>query len=79
MRTNGRRSGNGRFKEVADCILPFEAVFDEAAMSTADIAKKFGFSRASGFEDFRNRLKEQLDVGSKKILGISIAKSNLCI
>jgi hypothetical protein len=31
-------------------------------MSTADAVKKFGFSRASGFEDFRNRLMEQLVV-----------------
>jgi hypothetical protein len=55
-------------------------LFDEATMSTADTAKKFGFSRASGFEDFRNRLMEQLAVGSEKILGVSIAnKSNLCI
>ena len=38
-------------------------------MSTADAAKKFGFSRASGFEDFRDRLMEQLAVGSEKILG----------
>ena len=70
MRINGRRSGNGRFKEVADRILPFEALFDEAAMSTADAAKKFGSSRASGFEDFRNRLMEQLVVRSEKILGV---------
>jgi hypothetical protein len=42
-------------------------------------AKKFGFSRASGFEDFRDRLMEQLAVGSAKILGVNIAKSNLCI
>jgi hypothetical protein len=48
-------------------------------MSTVDAAKKFGFSRASGFEDFRDRLMEQLAVGSEKILGLSIAKSNLCI
>ena len=48
-------------------------------MSTADAAKKFGFSRASGFEDFRDRLMEQLAVGSEKILGVSIAKSDLCI
>jgi hypothetical protein len=59
--------------------MPFEALFDEAAMSTADAAKKFGFSRASGFEDFRDKLMEQLAVGSEKILGVSIAKSNLCI
>ena len=48
-------------------------------MSTADAAKKFGFSRASGFEDFRDRLVEQLAVGSEKILGVSIAESNLGI
>jgi hypothetical protein len=44
-------------------------------MSTADAAKKFGFSRASRFEDFRDRLMEQLAVGSEKILGVSIAES----
>jgi hypothetical protein len=48
-------------------------------MSTADAAKKFGFSRAYGFEDFRDRLMEKLAVGSEKILGVSIAKSNLSI
>ena len=48
-------------------------------MSTADAAKKFGFSRASRFEDLRDRLMEQLEAGSKKILGVSIAESNLCI
>ena len=48
-------------------------------MSTADAAKKFGFSRASRFEDFRDRLMEQLAVGSEKILGVSIAESNLGI
>jgi ACT domain-containing protein len=64
---------------VADGILPFEALFDEATMSTADAAKKFGFSRASGFEDFRDRLMEQLAVDSEKILGVSIAESNLGI
>ena len=48
-------------------------------MSRANAVKKFGFSRASGFEDFRDRLMEQLAVGSEKILGVSIAKSDLCI
>jgi hypothetical protein len=48
-------------------------------MSTADAVKKVGFSRASGFEDFRDRLMEQLAVSREKILGVSIAKSDLCI
>jgi hypothetical protein len=51
---------------VADGILPFEALFDEATMSTADAAEKFGFSRASGFEDFRDRLIEQLAGGRQR-------------
>jgi hypothetical protein len=37
--------------------LPFEALINEAVMSTADATKKFGFSRASGFEDFPDRLQ----------------------
>ena len=57
----------------------FRGAIDEAAMSTADTAKKFGFSRASGFEDLRDGLMEQLAVGSEKILGVSIAESNLGI
>ena len=57
---------------MVDCILSFEALFNEAAMSTADAAKKFGFSKASEFADFRDRLMEQLAVGSEKILGVSI-------
>jgi hypothetical protein len=44
---------------MADSILPFEALFNEAAMSAAYAAKKCGFSRASGFEDFRDRFMEQ--------------------
>ena len=64
---------------MADCILPLEALFSEAVMSMADAAKKFGFSMSSGFEDFRDRLMEQLAVGSEKILGVGIAKSDLCI
>ena len=40
---------------------------------------KFGFSRASGFEDFRDGLMEQLAVGSEKILGVGIAKSDIYI
>jgi hypothetical protein len=70
---------------VADSILPFEALFNEAAMIVAyavkkcDAMKKCGSSRASGFEDFRDRFMEQLAVGSKNILGVGIAMSDLCI
>ena len=64
---------------MADSILPFEALFNEAAMSAAYDGKKCGFSRASGFEDFRDRFVEQLAVGSKNILGFGIAMSDLCI
>ena len=38
-----------------------------------------GFSRASGFDDFRDRFMEQLAVGSKNILGVGRAMSDLCI
>ena len=62
---------------MADSILPFEALFNEAAMSAADAAKKCGFSRASGFEDFRDRFVEQLAVGSRNVLGVGIAIFNL--
>ena len=48
-------------------------------MSAAYAAKKCGFSRAFGFEDFRVRFMEQLTVGSKNILGVGIAISDLCI
>ena len=41
--------------------------------------RNLGFSRASRFEDFRDRLMEQLAVSSEKILGVSIAESNLGI
>ena len=67
-----------RLWEVADSILPVEALFNEAAMSAADVAKKCGFSRASGFEDFRDRFMKQ-KIGSKNILGVGIAMSDLCI
>jgi hypothetical protein len=41
--------------------------------------KKSGFSRAFGVEDLRDRAIEQLAVGGKNILGVSIAVSDLCI
>ena len=44
-----------------------------------DAAEKCGFSRASGFEDFRDRFMEQLAVGGKNILGVGIAMIDLCI
>ena len=44
-----------------------------------DAAEKCGFSRASGFEDFRDRFMDQLAVGGKNILGVGIAMSDLCI
>jgi hypothetical protein len=61
-------------------ILPFEALCKKAAMCAAYYAaKKSGFSRAFGVEDLRDRSIEQLAVGSKNILGVGIAVSDLCI
>ena len=62
-----------------DSILPFEALFNKAAMCAAYAAKKCGFSRASEFEDFRGRFMEQLAVSSKNIWGVVIAMNDLCI
>ena len=45
-------------KEVAYSILPFKALCKKATMCAAYAARKFGFVRAFGFEDLRDRAIE---------------------
>ena len=44
---------------MAYSILPFEALCKKATMCAAYTAKKFGFGRAFGFEDLRDRAIDQ--------------------